>query len=616
MSQPPTRPGRKSKDRARTALLGVSLLLAFLGGVLLIVSFLPFELVERAVAPYIFRGNTNILTPAYYETIVARLRVGGVGLLLGGVLLFAFRRQVRAYFSGVATSIPLFRRDLQSYRQNFVRCDSRVCLYALLLIMLVGIVIRLAFLFQPMRNDEAFTVMRYASQPLWIGLSKYSTPNNHLFHTFLVHLSYNIFGNREWAIRLPALLAGIAVIPATYVLVRGLYGRHAALLAAGLVAASSPLVEYSTNARGYTLVTLFFLLLFTLALYLKRSNNLFGWLIFAIISALGFYTVPVMLYPFGIVVVWLVLSIVVRDSPVRRDLLLRHGAISLLWTALLTLLLYLPVLVTYGPGAIVANPYVTARSGTSFLGDLWAGFAGVWEQWDRDTPALLSLLLAIGFVVAGLLHAVVSRHRVPVVAAVLLWSLPVVLAQRVVPYARVWLFLLPLYLGIAAAGVLYPLKLAQERLGSYRATLGRVWPLVPVVTCALLAVSGWQSRSVYFSNDTGTLRDAEQIAIFLKDYLEPGDVLLAPVPSESPLAYYMDRYGVPLDYMYSGVKDKRRVLVVVNKPAQTLGGIVEESGLVVSGDNPPKLLKVYPEAELYELDNPVLAERPLSFGSD
>jgi hypothetical protein len=69
------------------------------------------------------------------------------------------------------------------------------------------------FIMQPFKHDEAYTVTVFANQPLWGALSDYHLPNNHLFHTLLVHLTYSLFGYSQWAVRLPALLAGIAQHP-------------------------------------------------------------------------------------------------------------------------------------------------------------------------------------------------------------------------------------------------------------------------------------------------------------------------------------------------------------------------------------------------------------------
>ena len=62
----------------------------------------------------------------------------------------------------------------------------------------------------PLRYDEATTYNNFVSKPLYVALANYATPNNHLLHTFLAKVSVGLAGNEPWAIRLPALLAGIA----------------------------------------------------------------------------------------------------------------------------------------------------------------------------------------------------------------------------------------------------------------------------------------------------------------------------------------------------------------------------------------------------------------------
>ena len=127
-----------------------------------------------------------------------------------------------------------------------------------------------------MRVDEAMSFIEFASKPLALGVSYYPAPNNHLFHTVLEHLSFVIFGEHEWALRLPAFLAGVLLIPAAYITARIHYGRNSGLIAATLVAVSSTLILYSTNARGYTLVCLFFLLLLSAAGFLVKTNTVRG----------------------------------------------------------------------------------------------------------------------------------------------------------------------------------------------------------------------------------------------------------------------------------------------------------------------------------------------------
>src|SRR5204862_8224009 len=105
---------------------------------------------------------------------------------------------------------------------------------------LLAVIVRGAFIGQPMRYDEALTFNEFASRPLYYGLSFYPDPNNHLLNTLLMYLAYVGLGNQPWVIRLPALLAGTLLVPSTYWLTRALPGSNgAAGLAALLVAASA-----------------------------------------------------------------------------------------------------------------------------------------------------------------------------------------------------------------------------------------------------------------------------------------------------------------------------------------------------------------------------------------
>jgi uncharacterized membrane protein len=165
----------------------------------------------------------------------------------------------------------------------------------------------------------------------------------------LVHLSYLFFGDHPWSIRLPACIAGILIVPVTYAIGRVLAGGTVALFTAALAAASSLLIEYSVNGRGYTILCMCFLVSILAARYASEKNNVAGWTLFAIVSAVGFYTIPTMLYPFGTVLVWLALS---------RRASWRSCAIAAAASLAISFVLYIPVIAVSGISRIVANKYV------------------------------------------------------------------------------------------------------------------------------------------------------------------------------------------------------------------------------------------------------------------
>ena len=191
-----------------------------------------------------------------------------------------------------------------------------------------------------------------------------------------------------------------------------------------------------------------------LATRLRTSWSTAEWLAFALLGAIGFFTVPVMLYAFGTVVGWLAIEVWTRE----RRLLLRRLLPSVVVTLVLTGLLYAPIIASSGLSALVSNEFVVALPWSTFSAELPDSLITIGRQWHRDVPLPLALVLGGGFVTAIVFHRRLSRFLLPPAVVALAWIAPVVLAQRVVPFERVWLFLVPLYLLTAAAGILFVLR--------------------------------------------------------------------------------------------------------------------------------------------------------------
>ena len=344
------------------------------------------------------------------------------------------------------------------------------------LITVAGAALRARYLSQPMRYDEAFTYLAYASQPLAKGLARYDYPNNHLLHTLLVHVTTMVFGNHPWSLRLPAYTAGVALVPAWWWAVRGLYPGAAGLLTAGLVAGSSPLVEFSTNARGYMLVALDSALLVGASTALLRRATPLRWAGLAALIALALWTIPVALFPVGAVAAWLGVEALARRPPGGRQRFLRGLALALVGAGCLTVVLYLPVLRGWGVDAVVGNRFVAPLGEQVLLRRLPGSLEGTWRLAVRDAPRALVLVLLAGVALGLLGHRRLGAQRVPLLPIAVIWCGGLVLVQRVVPFPRVWLFLIPLAFGTAAAGLTLPWPRRRTPLAG------------PLAALALLAV--------------------------------------------------------------------------------------------------------------------------------
>lgn len=157
-------------------------------------------------------------------------------------------------------------------------------------ILLLGLALRLPGLNSGLWFDEVDTLTSYIRLPFGALLGTYDSLNNHMFFSLQAKLSVTLFGEHPWAIRLPAMLLGLASIWALWRLGRLVAGEVPARLAALMMALSYHHVWFSQNARGYTGL-LFFGLLATIFLVRGTADPRWRvWLAYGLCLAVSMYT--------------------------------------------------------------------------------------------------------------------------------------------------------------------------------------------------------------------------------------------------------------------------------------------------------------------------------------
>jgi 4-amino-4-deoxy-L-arabinose transferase-like glycosyltransferase len=449
------------------------------------------------------------------------------------------------------------------------RAESRAHRVALAGIVMIAAALRLAHLDQPMRYDESVTFLYFATLPWEQALSTYTYPNNHLFHTALVKGAAMIFGGQPWALRLPAFLAGVVIVPATYAVARAMYGGAAALLAAAIVGSSGALTLYATNARGYSLVVLAFLLLMLIAIRIQRGAPGGDWVAFGCIAALGLWTIPVMLFPLGAVSLWLALW----ASLSGRTAELRNLGTALLIACALALLAYAPVISNEGLAAVVRNRFVAPQSWVAFFDQLPVTLRDALRSWGLGFPLPVSVVLLGGAFATLAQHRKATLLPVNFWVAAFAWCAWVLVVTHRAPFPRVWLWILPVAAGLAGAGMLI-----LARRWRRTAVLVERAPMLAGIIAIGLAITVVQSRAVRTSRDTGTFNDAELAARTLRGGVAPGDRILAAIPTNAPLAYYLDLWGVNPAALTLPEESARRIFAVVDfEEGQTLASVTATS---------------------------------------
>ena len=141
--------------------------------------------------------------------------------------------------------------------------------------------------------DEIVTVEQHVRRPVAEIVSRYEIANNHVMNSLLAHASVAVLGESPFAVRLPAIVFGIAAVPALYLTARQLWSVETALLTAACLAASYPHVFYTQNARGYSAAVFFTLMATAFLARLLRGefgrDRLDG-PAYALASGLGLYS--------------------------------------------------------------------------------------------------------------------------------------------------------------------------------------------------------------------------------------------------------------------------------------------------------------------------------------
>lgn len=164
-------------------------------------------------------------------------------------------------------------------------------------ILLAAIGLRLYDLADGLWHDEITTYITYVkAMPLLEIASTYQSENQHFLFNLAARAAVLLFGDSTFALRLPAVLFGVASIWALYQLGCAVTNRHEALLAAALMTFSYHHIWFSQNARGYTALLFWTLLSSWLLIRSLQRTDGRNWLLYALATAFGIYTHTTMLF--------------------------------------------------------------------------------------------------------------------------------------------------------------------------------------------------------------------------------------------------------------------------------------------------------------------------------
>jgi uncharacterized membrane protein len=152
--------------------------------------------------------------------------------------------------------------------------------------------------------DEANTVMiiQGSLRHLFAGLSADASPP---LYYLILHFWTFLFGTTEYALRMPSVLFGVALVIATYRAGKQYFGPRTGLYAAGLSAVTPLTIFYAQQVRMYTLLPLLALLSTYYLIEALEEGKKSSWAGYVIATTLCLYThnYGLFILPIGVICV-------------------------------------------------------------------------------------------------------------------------------------------------------------------------------------------------------------------------------------------------------------------------------------------------------------------------
>lgn len=568
-----------------------------MGLVFLLGGLIPFDTVRSRLDLSAGDGSADRYTPVLHLRLQwAALGIGAATLALGTALPWMGRRINATELGG------RFRCDLKRLMRE-VSGAVRSAWLPLLVLSLSSLAVRVSYLHLPIRYDEAHSWLEYSSMPWFVTVSKYDDPNNHIFHNLLVNLVGRVLGHEPWQLRLLALLAGVLIAPLTFLVARQWLSVPAAWVAGLICVGSSPLIEYSVNARGYTLVMVWTLLAYAAAEHFTRTRNLASGLGLILAGALGLWTVPTMILSLVSVWVWMVLLMPTRQRTCETFAV---AALTLGTAAVL----YSPVLLvaTVRENAerqesVAAAEAQSHNAAGGAIPDRSGAVRRTMDLLLRDMTQT-GFTILFGLSVLGCRPTGGTVRPLPRLVLASLLSPMLVVLLGIEPPARVWLYGIPLLAFAAAAGLD---RIARGRDPEHPG----VWCLavlivgVAVVHPLFLTI---RRETIVHSRETGVFPDARQCLLELSQDPTPDDRIVAAAPTSAPLVYEAGRMGLPASLFQMPLPGESVYVVATTTMPQSCESVLGQLNMEPWPDSdtdrsPRPLTPVFslPSAEVYRV---------------
>ena len=452
---------------------------------------------------------------------------------------------------------------------------------------------------RPVFHDESKTFYSFISSSWLDAISNYYVPNNHIFHSICARIFILVLGNEEWVFRIPVFISGVFCLLLIFIFAVKFYNKQIALILLALTVNATPLVFYSVNARGYIMVTLFFLSLLVLIKLLRKKESIVLWILFIILATIGIWTIPTMIMSVIFLFSWYIINSKKSHLRVNIFRLLIIG----LRLMITSFIVYTPVILRSGLSAITSNQYVQSSTFSNIINKIPGYFNELWifltsgYSFEIQVPIFLLLLLGTYY------HIKKKEHR-NVAYSIFLLFVVILFVMRKMPYARTLLFIYPIFWSLIASGIYF---LTSCIVQYFRISLNKSVYFIFIPLFIYSSTMCIKHDGIIANSIDQTCPQAEEIIDDLKKVLNVNDIIETSTPLAGPLRYYLIKSGINENQFFwynkskslSTLKGFNRIFIITRNERNSIDSFGFDKNFSNWGYNHPIPWKKYGNVTVY-----------------
>ncbi len=407
-------------------------------------------------------------------------------------------------------------KTLYDYLKRMQKTDKSNLLI-LLFLTFIGLILRIQHINHSLWLDEMLHVMAASKslRDLFHAVSSHSSPP---LDYLIVKTAVFILGNSDWAVRMPALIFGIACIPLFYLLSGSVTNRRTALIATTLFVFSPMAIYYSQEARMYSLFLFLSILSYKLTVDVVKNNKFKTSLILGTVNGLLLLT-----HYFGIFIIIteaIILSLMFFYSKNKK-----RTAELISVNVMLSFLIFLPWLPLFILTQLSYEASYSMPSNIDFFKSILTSFTTMTQFTGGLKVWIYIYLLAFSTaVVLAYINKEKKLFLTGIIFSLMLCMFFVIAHFRGVVTVRNLIFLLPLFLMVCAYSIdTFLRKFKANHIAS------------ACILSLLLLIPAIRDHVSYQKPDW------KGAATYIKRHIKPGEkVITTDFLSRGSLAYYLD----------------------------------------------------------------------------